>query len=248
MIRAVLIDDEKNALEVLQMQLERYCDSVQIVASCAGGEAGVQAIKTWQPDVVFLDIEMPHVNGFQVLEQTAMCSYQVIFTTAYDQFAIRAFKYAAVDYLLKPIDIEDLQQAVAKVAKTHPVTSLEETVKRLVYQYQVNAQPKRIAFPVGNMLEFFDADEIVRAESESNYTHIFFNNHKKIMLSKTLKEVEETLGGHPFFRIHQSHLINTNHIDKAVRGEGAYVVMRDGTTLTISRQKKELFFEQFRRF
>jgi two-component system, LytTR family, response regulator len=247
MIKAVIIDDEKNALEVLEMQLNQFCKEVSIVAICNGGKEGVKAIKEFQPDLVFLDIEMPHINGFDVLEQTKHMNYKVIFTTAYDQFAIKAFKFSAIDYLLKPIDIVDLQNAVEKAQKETQNHNLEDKIKLLVEQYHPQKNRQKVALPVGNMLEFFDVDEIIRVESESNYSHIFLANQKKITLSKTLKDVEENIKGEPFFRVHQSHLINTNHVEKAVKGENAYVVMKDGTTITVSRNRKEEFFELFRR-
>jgi len=247
MIKAVIIDDEKNALEVLEMQLNQFCKEVTVLATCNGGKEGVKAIKELQPDLVFLDIEMPHINGFDVLEQTKELNYKVIFTTAYDQFAIKAFKFSAIDYLLKPIDIVDLQNAVEKAKRETNTYSLEDKIKLLVNQYYPQKNRQKVALPVGNMLEFFDVDEIVRVESDSNYSHIFLANQKKITLSKTLKDVEENIKGEPFFRVHQSHLINTNHVEKAVKGENAYVVMKDGTTITVSRNRKEEFFELFRR-
>lgn len=247
MIKAVIIDDEKNALEVLEMQLNQFCKEVLVVATCNGGKEGVKAIKELQPDLVFLDIEMPHINGFDVLDQTKNLNYKVIFTTAYDQFAIKAFKFSAIDYLLKPIDIVDLQNAVEKAQKETQNHNLEDKIKLLVEQYHPQKNRQKVALPVGNMLEFFDVDEIIRVESDSNYSHIFLANQKKITLSKTLKDVEENIKGEPFFRVHQSHLINTNHVEKAVKGENAYVVMKDGTTITVSRNRKEEFFELFRR-
>ncbi len=247
MIKAVIIDDEKNAVEVLEMQLNQFCQDVTVLATCNGGKEGVKAIKELQPDLVFLDIEMPHINGFDVLEQTKELNYKVIFTTAYDQFAIKAFKFSAIDYLLKPIDIIDLQNAVEKAKKETHAPSLEDKIKSLVEQYYPAKNRQKVALPVGNMLEFFDVDEIIRVESDSNYSHIFLANQKKITLSKTLKDVEENIKGEPFFRVHQSHLINTNHVEKAVKGENAYVVMKDGTTITVSRNRKEDFFELFRR-
>lgn len=247
MIKAVIIDDEKNALEVLEMQLNQFCKEVRVLAVCNGGKEGIRAIQELAPDLVFLDIEMPHINGFDVLEQTKELNYKVIFTTAYDQFAIKAFKFSAIDYLLKPIDIVDLQNAVEKARKETKSSSLEDKIKLLMEQYQPQKSRRKIALPVGNMLEFFDVDEIIRVESDSNYSHIFLANQKKITLSKTLKDVEENIKGEPFFRVHQSHLINTNHVEKAVKGENAYVVMKDGTTITVSRNRKEEFFELFRR-
>ncbi len=248
MIKAVIIDDEKNALEVLEMQLNQFCKQVAIVAICVGGKEGIKAIKELQPDIVFLDIEMPHVNGFDVLEQTKNYNYKVIFTTAYDQFAIKAFKFSAIDYLLKPIDIVDLKNAVAKFQDGNSNSNLDEKFKVLLSQYSQNANfPSKIMLPVGNMMEFFNVDDILRVESDSNYSHIFLLDKRKLTLSKTLKEVEENLKGIPFFRIHQSYLINANHVLKAVKGENAYVVMIDGTSITISRNRKEEFFELFRK-
>lgn len=245
-MNAVLIDDEKNALEVLQLQLARFCSDVTVVAAANGGIKGIDAIKKYRPDLVFLDIEMPHKNGFDVLNETKDCTYKVIFTTAYDQFAIKAFKFSAIDYLLKPIDITELQQAVEK-AKQSVHTGLEEKMKLFFQQYQPQHNKELIALPVGDAMQFFKAADIIRCESDSNYTYVFLAGGKKILLAKTLKEIEETLQGLCFFRIHQSHLINMNHVSKFSKSEGSYVVMSDGSNLNISRNRKELFMEQFRK-
>ena len=247
MIQALIIDDEKNAIEVLELQLSRYCKQVQVLATAQGGVQGIELIRKYQPDLVFLDIEMPHKNGFDVLNETKDCRYKVIFTTAYDQFAIRAFKFSAVDYLLKPIDIRELQEAVEKAAIKDEQGSLDEKLQVLISQLQAPVRQERIALPVADGMQFFHTDEILRCESDSNYTHISLTNGKKITIAKTLKEVEESLRGVDFYRIHQSHLVNMNHISKVVKGEGGYVVMKDGTTITISRNKKEAFLESFRK-
>jgi two-component system LytT family response regulator len=247
MITAVIIDDEKNALEVLEMQLASYCKEVTVLDICSSGKEGIEAIRKHQPNLVFIDIEMPHINGFDVLNATKEYNYKVIFTTAYDQFAIKAFKVSAIDYLLKPIDIVDLQNAVVKVNVTQK-NDLETKIESLFNQYKNQNNPlSKIALPIGNSIQFFDTNEILRVESESNYSHIYLENKKKITLSKTLKEVEATFNGNPFFRVHQSHLINMNYIDKVMRGENPYIVMKDGTSITISRNKKEAFFDQFRK-
>ena len=248
MIKAVIIDDEKNALDVLDMQLNQFCMDVQIVAKCDSAEKGIAAIKKNNPDLVFLDIEMPHKNGFDVLKETSQFNYDVIFTTAYDQFAIKAFKYSALDYLLKPIDIVELQQAVEKAKNKNGNINLDEKIKTLFSQLQHSSiRTSKIALPVGDGMQFMDPDEIIRCESDSNYTHIFLVNGKKITMAKTLKEVEENINGSPFFRIHQSHLVNMNHVGKYIKGDGAYVIMRDGTQIAISRNKKEAFMETFRK-
>jgi two-component system, LytTR family, response regulator len=248
-MRAILIDDEKNALDVLEIQLRHYCPSVTIVAKCAGGEDGIAAIRQHRPDLIFLDIEMPRVNGFDVLAQTSTLGYDVIFTTAYDQFALKAFKYATVDYLLKPIDGTELQAAVEKAGAKKEQVSVEEKIKLLLQQYGLPpaALPQRIALPVGDGMQLFAPDDIVRCESDSNYTTVFLTGGKKILLAKTLKEVEETLRGLHFFRVHQSHLVNISHISKVVKGEGSYLTTSDDASIPISRNKKEAFLERLRR-
>lgn len=246
MIRAILIDDEKNALEVLEMQLKEYCKDVQIIALANGGEKGIESINKYLPELVFLDIEMPHKNGFDVLQETKDLNYQVIFTTAYDQFAIKAFKYSALDYLLKPIDILELQAAVSKVRANKQENNLNEKVD-LFFQKYKSASKDLIALPVGEAMQVLHYDEIIRCESESNYTHIHLRGGKKIMVAKTLKEIQETLNGLVFLRVHQSHLINMHHIKEFYKGEGAYLIMDDGSNIAVSRSKKDEFMEQFRR-
>ena len=194
MIRTILIDDENNALEVLEILLKKYCPNVEILEKCNGGKAGIDAIEKHQPDLVFLDIEMPHINGFDVLTATKNYKYKVIFTTAYNQFAIKAFKFSAIDYLLKPIDFEELKEAVNKISSSENHTTFEENLQKLMSQLQ-KPKEKRIALPVNNSLQFFDFDEIIRIESESNYSHIFLIDKRKITLTKTLKEVEEKFLG-----------------------------------------------------
>lgn len=249
MIQAIIIDDEKNALEVLEMQINRFCEGVHILATCDGGAKGIAAIKKHHPDLVFLDIEMPHKNGFDVLQETRNQNYDVIFTTAYDQFAIKAFKFSAIDYLLKPVDITELQQAVEKVKNKKEPPNLHDKINTLLQQLQPAPQKliNRIALPIGDAMQFVEPDEIILCESSSNYTHIFLANGKKITLAKTLKEVEENISGSAFFRIHQSYLVNMNHISKYVKGDNAFVIMKDGSQIGISRNKKEAFLETFRK-
>lgn len=246
-IRTILIDDEPNALEVLEMQLQRNCPEIEVLATCDGGQMGIDAIHSLNPDLVFLDIEMPHKNGFDVLSETSGLKYKVIFTTAYDQFAIRAFRFSAVDYLLKPVDLFELKQAVEKAVKHYNSIDFELRLQSLIRNFSQNSQPELIALPVGESTIMLKPQDIVRCESESNYTYIYLQNQKKILVAKTLKDVEETLSGLSFFRIHQSHLINLNHIMKIVKNDGGYVVMSDGSNLTIARSRKEEFLEKFRR-
>jgi two-component system, LytTR family, response regulator len=249
MINVIIIDDETNALDVLEMQLNNYCTDVNISCKCDGGEKGITAIKKYNPDLVFLDIEMPHKNGFDVLKETSQFNYEVVFTTAYDQFAIKAFKFSAIDYLLKPIDIIELQEAIEKVKTRKGSTNLDDKIQQLFAQFHQKNEKltQKIAIPMGDGMELLEPNEIIRCESDSNYTHIFLLNGKKITLAKTLKDVEENIEGSPFYRIHQSHLINMNHVAKFMKGDGAYVIMKDGTQIAISRNKKEAFMETFRK-
>jgi two-component system, LytTR family, response regulator len=249
MINVIIIDDEKNALDVLEMQLNNYCTDVHIICKCDGGEKGIAAIKKHNPDLIFIDIEMPHKNGFDVLKETSQFNYDIIFTTAYDQFAIKAFKFSAIDYLLKPIDIIELQQAIEKVKNKKGSHNLDEKIKLLFAQLQPQNEKltNKIAIPMADGMELLEPNEIIRCESDSNYTHIFLVSGKKITLAKTLKDVEENIEGSPFYRIHQSHLINMNHVAKFIKGDGAYVIMKDGTQIAISRNKKEAFMETFRK-
>jgi two-component system LytT family response regulator len=249
MIKALLIDDELNALDVLEMQLNNYCSGISIIEKCEGGEKGIAAIKQHQPDIVFLDIEMPRKNGFDVLSETRGLAYDVVFTTAYDQFAIKAFKFAALDYLLKPVDILELQAAVEKARIKKGNTGIEDKIK-ILFEQLSQPQPQasqRIALPVGDAMQLFAPDDIIRCESDSNYTSIWLAGGKKLLLAKTLKEIEETLRGLSFFRVHQSHLVNMNHISKVVKGESSYLIMTDGITIPVSRNKKEAFMEMLRR-
>lgn len=247
MIRTIIIDDEPNAIDVLEMQLAQFCTDIHVLAKCDSGMKGIEAIRKHHPDLIFLDIEMPHKSGFDVLTETKDIPYNVIFTTAYDQFAIKAFKYAAMDYLLKPIDIAELQDAVERAKnKSGHLEGLEKKINRLMEQFKPGSS-SRIVLPIGDTLHVLGPDDILHCEGDSNYTCIHLSNGKKITTAKTLKEVEATLQGLGFYRIHQSHLVNLKYIQRVFRGEGSFVEMVDGTHLNISRQKKESFLEVFRR-
>ena len=246
-MRTVIIDDEQNALDVIKLQLEKFCSDVEIVAVCLGGNEGISAITKYQPELVFLDIEMPHVNGFDVLEQTKGFNYKVIFTTAYNQFAIKAFKFSALDYLMKPIDIEELQKAVTKTKAILETEVVAKKISTLLNYIQPEESSKRIALSDGGMLVFYEENEICRIEGDSNYSHVYLTNGKKITLSKTLKDIEERLGNVSFYRVHQSHIINTKLIKKIAKGENSFVVLNDDTIVPISRSKKDSFLEHFTR-
>ena len=244
-MKAILIDDEKNALEMLEWMLEKNCPEVEIIAMCDSPLDGLEKIKLLKPDVIFLDIEMPQLNGFTLLERLGKHEGDVIFTTAYNQFAIKAFKVCALDYLLKPIDPEDLKAAVQKAANRKNKMSPEQLDLLLSYMKPEKPKSKRIALTASDHLIFVETEKIIYCESDSNYTIFFLTDGQKIIVSKTLKDVEEILEGTDFFRVHASYLINMKHVSKFTRGDGGYVVMSNNQHNTVSRKKKDEFFEMF---
>lgn len=249
MIRCILVDDEADNIEVMQMLLEANCPQVQIDAVCNNAEEGIAAINRYRPDVVFLDIEMPNMNGFDMLEQFDKLFFDVVFVTAYHQFAIRAFRYSALNYLLKPVDADDLVDTVRRIEATRTVPLKEQMELLLQSVHSINAQTiGRIALTTSYGMQFVETSDIIYCESDNNYTTVKTADGKKLVVSKTLKEIDDTLSGPDFFRIHNSFLINLNHIKKFVRGEGGYVVMDDDTMVSISRTKKQAFMDLFSKF
>jgi len=243
MITAILIDDEANALDVLEWQLKNYCPRVEIVGKCSNAADGIALIKARQPQLLFLDIEMPVQNGFNLLEAFEEPSFDIIFTTAYNQYAIKAFKFSAFDYLLKPIDADDLKTAVERYAQKKG-GSVKDQLKVLSAQLQ-HKQLNRIALPSSDGLMMVGPGQIVRCESESNYTKVYLTDKQKIVVAKTLKELEDILVSFQFYRVHHSHLVNLTHVERYVRADGGYVLMSDGTHITIARNRKAGFMEQF---
>jgi two-component system, LytTR family, response regulator len=249
MIRCVLIDDESNSLEMMEWLLKTYCPQVQIEAMCNAAAKGIEAINKYKPDVVFLDIEMPHMNGFDMLEQFDKLSFDVVFCTAYDQFAIKAFKYSALNYLLKPVDPEDLKETIRRLEEKKTAPSMEQ-VELLLANIKQASRPgtQRIALTTGDGMIFVPTQDILYCTAESNYTCVVLVGGKRILVSKVLKDIDETLSGPDFFRVHNSYLINLNHIKKYVRGEGGYIIMDDGANISISRSKRQEFMDQFSKF
>jgi two-component system, LytTR family, response regulator len=249
MIRCILIDDESNSLEMMEWLLKTYCPQVQIDAMCNSAEAGIEAINKYKPDVVFLDIEMPHMNGFDMLEQFDKLNFDVVFCTAYDQFAIKAFKYSALNYLLKPVDPDDLKETIRRL-EDKKVSPSREQLELLMQGIRNTQRPtvSRIALTTGEGLLFVTTADILYCMADSNYTSVVLKGGKKILVSKVLKDIDEALSGPDFYRIHNSYLINLNHISKYVRGDGGYVVMQDGVTVSISRSRRQDFMELFEKF
>ena len=244
MIQAIIIDDERHSCDALKMLLEKCCPQIQVAATCHSAKDGIAKISELKPDLIFLDIEMPHMNGFQMLEQIPTIDFEIIFTTSYDQYAIKAFKFSALDYLLKPVDREELEKAVQKISKKiNP--SISQQLEILLQKINQPSVPVlRIALPTMQGLEFIPVESIIHCTSSNNYTEFFLTDKKKLLVSRTLKEAEDMLADHAFIRVHHSHIVNLNAITKYVKGEGGYLVMADGSSIDVSRSRKELLMQK----
>lgn len=244
MLTAIIVDDEPYCCETLSTLLERYCPDVKILETCNSGDAALKAITKLQPQLVFLDIEMPHMNGFELLEKIPAINFELIFTTSYDQYAIKAIRFSAMDYLLKPIDREELQKAVQKVIQQQRPPLPQQLEILLQKLHQPVTPILKIAMPTMEGLQMIAVDSIISCASDSNYTILFLKNKQKITASRTMKEVEEMLGDHSFMRVHHSFLVNLNEINKYIKGEGGYLVMSDGSTVDVSRSRKEMLLKK----
>lgn len=244
MIKAVIIDDEHYACQALAALLKKHCPEVEIVAICTSAKEAVKVVRELQPQLVFLDIEMPYLNGFEVLEMLAPIQFECIFTTSYDQYAIKAIRFSALDYLLKPVDAEELKAAVKKVAgKTQP--SLQQQMELLLSRYhQPQPAVNRIALPTLEGLQIIPVDTILYCTSSSNYTIFSLKDNQKLIISRTLKEIEEMLEEYRFLRVHHSCLVNLDEVRKYNRGEGGSLLMSDGAVVDVSRSRKEMLLKK----
>jgi two-component system LytT family response regulator len=244
MLKAIIIDDEPFCCEILAAMLESDCPDVEIVNVSGNGADALKAIKQHSPDLVFLDVEMPKMNGFEMLEQLSFVNFHLIFTTSYDQYALKAIRFSAIDYLLKPIDREELKRAVEKVKDRIqiPVTQQLELLLQKIRQpsHPVN----KIALPTMEGLQMIPIETIVSCQSDDNYTTFKLKNGKKLLVTRSLKDIEECLEQYPFVRVHRSYLVNLNEIEKYIKGEGGYLVMSDGNTIDVARNKKEVLLKK----
>ncbi|HNW98310.1 MAG TPA: LytTR family DNA-binding domain-containing protein [Bacteroidales bacterium] len=239
-IRTIIIDDEKTSRETLLGLLKRYCKNVEVVAEADGYRNGIEVIHKFKPDVVFLDIQMPDGSGFKMLEDIGEINFEVIFSTAYDQFAIKAIKYSALDYLLKPINPEDLINSIEKLETKLTKGKDNTNVKFLIDTVKSpNLNTKKIVLSTSEGMHIVDIDNIIRCESEDYYTKFFFKDGKTIMVSRTLKENEELLSEFNFIRPHKSHLINLKYVKSFLKIDGGSIVMTDGSYVPVSRRKRE---------
>ncbi len=242
MIRAIIIDDEHDSRQTVVNILQAYCNDVEVCGQAASLEEGIRQIAKEKPDVVFLDIQMPDGSGFDLLEQIPLIDFQVIFVTAYDQYALRAIKFSALDYLLKPVDPQQLIDAVGKI-KMKP-SSFDVITKKINILLRNKNGIERITLPTFDGLRFVNVKDIVRCESESNYTKFYLITDENILVTRTLKEYEDAFSGLDFVRVHQSHLVNIKYVVRYIKGDGGSIILADGAEVEVSRRRKDVFLKK----
>jgi two-component system LytT family response regulator len=241
MIRAILVDDEINAIKSLEWEVHNFSDKVSIVGKYTSPEEAIEAINTLEPDCVFLDIEMPNMDGFQLLSKLAYRKFDLIITTAYDNYAIKAFKENAIDYLLKPVDTDDLIEAITRIEANRESKTIGQQLQKMFGEIQ---QPKtnhfsKIQLSVSGKLIFVNPEDIMYCKAEGNYTTVYLKDNKKHLLSKKIKDVIASFPKEDFFRIHKSYHVNLNAIKEIVKNEGLYIILENGQNIPVSRTKKE---------
>ena len=240
MIRSIIIDDELHCVRALLNDLEKNCPNVEVLEACHSAKEGMLSIKKNNPDLVFLDVEMPWMNGFEMLELLDNVKFSIIFTTAHDEFAAKAFRISAVDYLLKPIDANDLKIAVQKVEKKMDEGSSLKHISNLLRNIKQPSAEQKIALPQREGYEFVNVSSILYCQAEGAYTRILLNDKSSLLISRTLGDVEELLPPELFQRIHHSSLVNISYISQFLRTDGGYVVLKNGEKLSVSKAKKEM--------
>ncbi len=244
MIKAIVIDDEQHCIDVLAADLSKHCGNVELSAKCKSAKEGILAIKKYKPQLIFLDVEMPWMNGFEMLEMLDHIDFCIIFTTAYDKFAARAFRISAVDYLLKPIDASDLKVAVRKAEEKIFSSAGAVNIQNLLHNIRQPAQQQKIALPNRDGYEFAQVNSILYCTAEGAYTKVIFNDKHSLLISKTLGDIEEILPAEIFVRIHHSTIVNINAVTHYSRTDGGYVVMNTNEKLMVSKARKEVLLQR----
>lgn len=245
-MNAILVDDEKSNSEILREILKRYCPQVNVVAVCTDITSAMQQIELQKPDLVFLDIQMPNGSGFDLLDRIQQKNMEVIFVTAYDNFLLKAIRYSALDYILKPVSIPELVNAVSRAEKRFADKTFNDQLQLLISNMQKPAQTQKIAIPVKDEYIFVTVSDIVRLEANGAYTEIFTSDGKSFLTSKNMKEYEDLLPETIFCRVHHAHIINMNFVRSYHKGRGGYVQMTNGITIEVSVRKKDEFLSRFK--
>ncbi len=246
MIKTVILDDENHSIETLRWKIEKFCHDIEIVQTFSDSVLALEYLKSSAIDLLFIDIEMPRLNGFEVLQELGTVPFDVIFTTAYDEFGIKAIKFSALDYLLKPVQAQELVQAVEKHKNKSARQVSPEQLRVLFSNIQDEDRgPVKIPLSTKESIEFVDPAEIVACQSDSNYTMVYLQGGRKKLISKTLKDFEELLRGHHFFRSHHSYLVSVNHIREYVRKDGGYLRMEGDMMVPVSRSRKDEVLKLF---
>lgn len=240
MKKVIIIDDESRPRRDLKTLIKEYCPHLEVIGEAEGVHSGEKLIRTAKPDAVFLDIAMQDGSGFDLLDRFEHFPFKVVFQTAFDEFAVKAFKYNAVDYLLKPVSIRDLKRAAAKISAQQDRNEMNLQLLSLLESTQKKTF-KKIVLSGSEGMHFVEISQIIRLQSQANYTTFFLNSGEKITITKTIKTYEELLPKDAFFRPHQSHIVNMEYVAKILREDGGYAMMKDGGKVPISRHKKETF-------
>jgi two-component system LytT family response regulator len=241
-LRTIIIDDEPDSVSLLQLQLEQNCSQAEIIGIFTSSVKALNEIESLQPDLLFLDIEMPVINGFELLNKILHLNFSVVFITAYNQYALKAFRFNALDFLVKPIDTNELIEAVAKAEKRIKPTSLQLSM----LQKQLHGAPvTKIAIPGQNGVSFIDLNEIIFVEASNNYSKLVLSDGRNFLISKTLKDVQEVLEEEHFLRVHRQYIINLNHVKQFNRNE-SLLTMSNGEHIPVARNQKEHLIEKYR--
>lgn len=247
LFNAVIIDDESSSRSGLRAKLSEHCPEITIVAEGGDGEEGMRIIEEYKPEIVFLDIEMPWVNGFTMLQRLDKQFFEVIFVTAYDHYAIKAIKFSALDYLVKPVEVDDLKVAVSKAIQKTTKDKENQRLEVLLQNLNTHKdQCQRIAIPSMQGMQFIRIVDIIYLEACSNYTIIYVTSGNKLTVSRTMKEFEDMLPAPSFVRIHHSYMINCSGVERYLRGKGGQVVMKNNVILDVSKRKKTEFLRAMR--
>ncbi|WP_109301932.1 LytTR family DNA-binding domain-containing protein [Aquimarina sp. AU474] len=240
-LKAIIVDDEKHSRETLKNLIKEFCTDVTIIASVGSIDEALTAINTTNPDVIFLDIELQSGTGFDILTQIKPIHFEIIFITAFEQYAIKAVKYSSLDYLLKPVDIDELIRAVEKAKKKKDQNIYNKQLETLVHNLQQQPKLHKICLSTADGFEFVSIEHIIYCKANGSYTSFYLKNKRSVLVSKHLKEYENLLGDQHFMRVHNSFLINLKEVEKYVKSDGGYILMSNNDTVNISKSKKDTF-------